>query len=58
MRKRIKQPRLVRSTDHATNSKIVKRSKQLMKNNPKSRAVETFIKDAFGIKGKFVYIGM
>jgi hypothetical protein len=57
IRKRITTSKLVRSTDHTTNSKIVRKSKQQMKRIESTRTIGTFIKNAFGTKGRFIYIG-
>lgn len=58
MRQRIYQPVLVRSTDPTRNSKIVKKSRQLIKKNKQNRAEGTFIKNAYGVKGRSIYIGI
>jgi hypothetical protein len=57
MRKRINEPKLVRSTDILTNSIIVRKSKRYMKRIEKTRAFGVFIKNAFGVKGRSIYIG-
>jgi len=56
-RVRVTQPVLVRSTTPEINSRIVRKSKRLIKRIEKHRAVGVFIKNAFGVKGRFVYIG-
>ncbi len=57
MRKRIEMSELVRSTDPVVNSLIVRKSKQHRKRVEKTRTMGVFIKNAFGTKGRFIYIG-
>jgi hypothetical protein len=57
MRKRINSSTLVRSTDHETNSMIVRKSKRQIKRIEQHRTIGTFIKNAFGTPGRFIYMG-
>ena len=57
MRPRIKDSTLVRSTDLVTNGKIVRQAKRHGKEVEKTRSVGVFLKNAFGIPGRFIYIG-
>lgn len=57
MRKRITTPELVRSSDEKVNSRIVRKAKQRRRRIEKTRAVGVFIKNAFGTKGRSIYIG-
>lgn len=57
MRPRISKPQLVRSSDHTTNSKIVRKSKRRHKRTKNTRTSGTLIRDAYGVKGRTIYIG-
>ena len=56
VRPRIISPTLVRSTDSITNSMIVSKSKKRIKRVEKTRTMDVFIKNAFGIKNRSIYI--
>ena len=56
MRRRIRSATLVRSTNHITNSRIVKKSKKRTKRVEKTHTIGTFIKNAFGTKNRSIYI--
>lgn len=57
-RNRIKKPQLIRSTDGALNSQIVRKSKKRIKRIERTKTVERFIHNAFGTKGRFIYNGL
>lgn len=56
MRPRITEPTLVRSTDIATNGKIVRDSRRHGRRVERTRAIGVFLKNAFGTKNRFIYI--
>jgi hypothetical protein len=56
-RPRITKSKLIRSTNSTTNSKIVRRAKQQRKRIEKNRAVDISLHNAFGTKGRSIYIG-
>lgn len=56
MRPRITEPTLIRSTNSATNGKIVRDARRHGKKVEKTRAIGVFLKNAFNTKNRFVYI--
>lgn len=57
MRKRITTPTLIRSSNQERNRRIVHKAKRQIKRIEKTRAVGVFLKNAFGTKDRFIYIG-
>jgi hypothetical protein len=57
MRVRVSSSTLIRSSDPDLNSRIVRKQKQHRKRIEKTRTMEVFIKNAFGTKNRFIYIG-
>lgn len=57
MRPRNNSPCFVRSSDHVTNSQMVRKNKKHRRRIEKTRTVGVFIKNAFGTKDRFIYIG-
>jgi hypothetical protein len=55
---RLTKPVLVRSTNKDKNSRIVQKSRQLLKRTEKVRVKGVFIMNAFGTKNRVIYNGL